>query len=250
MSEYAGLTGSRPGRDTYQSVRDHQHGLRDHPPSTRHTKGHSAKLPHQLLQSLTRRGGGGVARRQTLRSTLTQESSLTSPPPIAAALEDAGLGGYKRKLIDELSCSTISQLLALDAAALDSLIEALRPLPGHRVRLLDFVERHRQKAVEARSEARGTSDADAPPISTREQRRSWQASAAQLRGKRGSEPSGLMDQPGQWSALPRRPAERKEAYVSSVRVLRVSQASARARAHARAFIADLTAACYRWARLA
>ena len=45
----------------------------------------------------------------------------TGPPPLAEALERAGLGHYARKLCEDLSCSTVRQLLALNRPQLDAL---------------------------------------------------------------------------------------------------------------------------------
>ncbi len=159
------------------------------------------------------------------------------PPPLAAALEEAGLANYSRKLCEDHSCSTVRQLLALDATSLDALIDALRPLPGHRVRLLQFVRAQREKAEREREYAAraggGVGLSGSEPAPTAAQKREWRTSMAALRSGAAKRGTGAdvhhQQQPG-WSKMSdmpwepgkgRAPSQAKAAaYISSVRVLK------------------------------
>ena len=116
------------------------------------------------------------------------------PPPLAIALENAGLGHYVRKLCEDQSASTVEQLLALDRPAMDALIDSLRPLPGHRTRILQFLQDQR---AQREGSASGVTRISA------EQARNWKATAASLtalarRGKDGPIAHLTNEQPLHW----------------------------------------------------
>ena len=77
-------------------------------------------------------------------------------PPLALLLEQDPrvvnvLGqAFIRRLTIEQSCSTIGQLLALNRPQIDALLDALRPLPGHRDIFIDFLNSQRVAAEEQR----------------------------------------------------------------------------------------------------
>lgn len=154
----------------------------------------------------------------------------SGPPPLARLLSDAGLGHYAKKLCESMSVSTIRQVLNLDRAALDALIDSLRPLPGHRVRILQFVDQQRALAAAATSsrDAESTQRDDdttaapsagvnaatkplirphtaagAGPSTALQQQRKFRTTAASLaavarRGKDGPISHAMIDQPGAW----------------------------------------------------
>ena len=147
-------------------------------------------------------------------------------PPIMSALEEAGLSCYARRLVDDYSCSTVAQLLALDTTTLDALLDALRPLPGHRVRLVQFLNRERERA--GRDAAAGVM---APQPSASQQRK-WRASAASLRSgssKRGTESDATYQHQRGWtqpagSGGSRAPSTAQAVgYTSKVRVIKVGK---------------------------
>ena len=223
-TELAGLRSTaRVNRDVGRN-REHADSLRIHPP------GKPAKRPSTAGGSRTHEKIHGLQvllaqRRRQVGGTKTAPRRVREPPPLASVLEEAGLGHYRRKLVDDLSCSTVQQLLALTPAALDALIDALRPAPGHRTRILEFIDHQRAKA-EAGS---------LPPPSTvaPEERQRWKAdwkpalsslafaATVEKRGRGGG--LGEQAQPGHWghSGATGRSPPRREAYVSSVRVLKV-----------------------------
>jgi hypothetical protein len=125
--------------------------------------------------------------------------TLAAPPPLAADLERAGLGHYARKLCDDMSATTVDQLLALDRPRIDALIDALRPVPGHRVRLLNFLRD--QRALRQQQEGQPAAQPAAPPRPhSAIELRKWKASVASLgqvarRGKDGPLAHSLEQQP-------------------------------------------------------
>ena len=56
---------------------------------------------------------------------------------------------YWRKF-DDIGISKLGQVLKRRGDDLDKLLDLLRPMPGHRVRLLNFIEEERARAHEAR----------------------------------------------------------------------------------------------------
>lgn len=90
-----------------------------------------------------------------------------APPPLAALLAEnprvANVLGqaFIRRLVYEQSCSTIGQLLSLDRPQLDSLLDMLRPLPGHRDIFIDFLNSQRDAAAEAAEERKAAGEAEA-----------------------------------------------------------------------------------------
>ena len=127
----AGIASTHQGRD-YQAQLAHAESLRNHPPSKRRPATASAGLrPKQALQQVIERRRAEFERSVGSRRRLMAFNAPPAPPPpLAATLEDAGLGNYARKLCEDHSCATVRQLLALDATSLDTLIDAMRPLPG------------------------------------------------------------------------------------------------------------------------
>ena len=143
-------------------------------------------------------------------------------------LNNAGLGHYSRKLCDDLGLSTLKQVLTLDRVSLDALIDSLRPLPGHRVRLLDFFEKERAK-LEERG-APGVEDsvprtqAATSGATSVEEQRNFRVTMASLgsarRGKDGPISHLQQQQPHQqWGA---KGDSRAHATVSRVRVVKVA----------------------------
>ena len=238
----AGIASTHQGRD-YQAQLAHAESLRNHPPSKRRPATASAGLrPKQTLQQVIERRRAEFERSVGSRRRLMAFNAPPAPPPpLAATLEDAGLGNYARKLCDDQSCATVRQLLALDATSLDTLIDAMRPLPGHRVRLLEFVRTQREKAERERDYAAqaggGAGTARSEPAPTAAQKREWHTAITTLRSgaaKRGtgtdvhnqqqpgwSKPSDLPEVLGHFPGRGRAPSSAKSsAYISSVRVLK------------------------------
>ena len=121
-------------------------------------------------------------------SQLTDHTQL----PLAMDLHNAGLGHYARKLCDDMSASTVEQILALDRLKYDALIDALRPLPGHRVRLQQFFSEKRAAAAAAADAPAADEAATQRPQSAASaaQRKQWRATVGNLskvsrRGKDG-----------------------------------------------------------------
>ena len=239
----AGIASTHQGRD-YQAQLAHAESLRNHPPSKRRPATASAGLrPKQTLQQVIERRRAEFERSVGSRRRLMAFTAPPAPPPpLAATLEDAGLGNYARKLCEDHSCATVRQLLALDATSLDTLIDAMRPLPGHRVRLLQFVRTQREKAERERdyaAQAGGGAGAarSGEPAPTAAQKREWHRAITTLRSgaaKRGtgtdvhnqqqpgwSKPSDLPEVLGHFPGRGRAPSSAKSsAYISSVRVLK------------------------------
>lgn len=122
-------------------------------------------------------------RRSTV--SIVAEDAGRGPPPLALALERDGLGHYARKLCDELSCSTVQQLLQADPAGgdtrlRDALMDVLRPLPGHRARMIDFLAKMRREQDEQAPE----------DPATPAQRQAWRATLAHLRYTAGAAKRG------------------------------------------------------------
>ena len=86
------------------------------------------------------------------------------------SLDRAGLSQYLSRLTDELSCVSPHQLLALDAATTEALIDAIHPFPGHRLKLAEWLQRVR---ATARPEDAATVTAD--------ERRNWRVTLASLK---------------------------------------------------------------------
>ncbi|KAL1496192.1 hypothetical protein AB1Y20_014808 [Prymnesium parvum] len=85
-------------------------------------------------------------RRIKSAETAAMPRGATKGLPLQPALQAAGLQQYWRKL-REMGYQTVAQLLRLRRGkALDELLDLLRPLPGHRIRLLNFVEEERARA--------------------------------------------------------------------------------------------------------
>ena len=103
-----------------------------------------------------------------LRATLPSSSVATSA--LSDSLDRAGLNQYLSRLTDELSCVSPHQLLALDAATIEALIDAIHPFPGHRLRLAEWLQRVR---ATARPEDAATVTAD--------ERRNWRVTLASLK---------------------------------------------------------------------
>lgn len=137
--------------------------------------------------------------------------------PLGAAF--AGLAHFRRKLCEEQSVSTVDQLLSLGRPQLDMLLDALKPLPGHRTRLLHFIQEKRAERAAASSERRrGGGGAGA----TADQRRKWASTRdvlerASVAGQRGRDAPFAHANTGL-------PPARSRALVSSVRILRVGNA--------------------------
>ena len=125
MTESAGLstrTATHGNRDV-QILRSHADTLRGDKPRVqpvRPPSGNARRVQH--LQAL-------LAKRRA-PSARTPARPASAPPAgpssLEIALEEAGLAHYRRKLVDNLSCTTVKQLLSLDSQALDSLIDALQ----------------------------------------------------------------------------------------------------------------------------
>ena len=182
----------------------------------------------QVPAAKTRRPASG-ARWQTVKPPPRRELSMsysTEVPPLALALERAGLGHHARKLCNEMSCSTVGQLLALNRPQLDALFDELRPLPGHRARLHQFLADQRMEAMKAAADGTGAADGAARP--TAAQQREWagtrrslrDASIAARRGRDGPISHLIEQQPLHWGAIKGK-APLAQAYVSRTRVLMV-----------------------------
>ena len=119
----------------------------------------------------------------------------------------------------------MGQLLALNAPQLDALLDSLRPLPGHRVLLVNFVETQRAAARKAQLE--GMASPSLQPATTA-QRSAWgatrralqDASIAAKRGKDGRIAHLLEQQPLHWGNV-KGPGPMSQAYVTKTRVLKV-----------------------------
>ena len=83
-----------------------------------------------------------------------ERPSSASAKDLQAALMASGLQQYWRRL-EEMGYTRLRQILKLGRGdRLDELIGQLRPLPGHTVRLLNFIEEERARSqVEARAPA-------------------------------------------------------------------------------------------------
>jgi len=77
---------------------------------------------------------------------------------LGGALEDRGLQQYARAL-DEMGFTTVSSLLRLPARKLDGVLDLIKLLPGHRVRLLNSVEEMRAHRILDDAPRRGSADA-------------------------------------------------------------------------------------------
>merc|ERR1740138_48173 len=72
--------------------------------------------------------------------------SSASPSPLHDALCNHGLQQYSRRL-NEMGFTCLRHVLRLGRSdKLDELFDNLRPMPGHRVRLLNFIEEERARA--------------------------------------------------------------------------------------------------------
>ena len=91
-------------------------------------------------------------------------------------LERAGLGEYRSRLVDELSCCCLEQLRRLDDRCADGLIESLRPFPGHRTRLVSWLNDLRSMPLDKGLITRHP---------TCEQRRKWRMTLGVLREANG-----------------------------------------------------------------
>ena len=123
------------------------------------------------------------------------------------------------------SCSTVGQLLALNAPQLDALLDQIRPLPGHRTALVNFVEAQRSAVRKAQLE--GMASPSLQPATSAQKsawhstRRSLQdASIAAKRGKDGRIAHLLDAQPLHWGNV-KGPGAKPHAYVPRTRVLKV-----------------------------
>ena len=96
--------------------------------------------------------------------------SMSDTSALNESLDRAGLSQYLSRLTDELSCVSPHQLLALDAATTEALIDAIHPFPGHRLRLAEWLQRVR---ATARPEDAATVTAD--------ERRNWRVTLASLK---------------------------------------------------------------------
>ena len=67
-------------------------------------------------------------------------------PDLIEALKTGGLQQYGRKL-EEMGLVGVAQIVKMRRAQVDELIEQLRPLPGHRLRLLNLFEEQRACAA-------------------------------------------------------------------------------------------------------
>ncbi len=87
---------------------------------------------------------------------------------LQAALATAGLQQYWRKF-DSMGFSTVGQLLRLGRGSkLDELFDRLNPMPGHKIRLLNFIEEERARDQIARSVGAGAFEAKpAAPLPAR-----------------------------------------------------------------------------------
>ena len=101
---------------------------------------------------------------------------------LAAELEESldrhGLTQYKGRLTDELSCSSLDQLRALDSSCCDALLLLLRPFPGHHTRLVGWLDAIRSQQPPYGKNHRLSS----------ERQRQWRATLSQLQNtatKRG-----------------------------------------------------------------
>ena len=180
------------------------------------------------------------------------DGASRGPPPLAALLAEnprvANVLGqaFIRRLCYEQSCSTIGQLLSLDRPQLDSLLDMLRPLPGHRDIFIDFLNSQRDAAAEERKtadEAAAAAAGDAgggptPPTATSgrpasasaattpAQQRAWRitkqllrsSSIAAKRGGDGHISHLIQQQPLHWGFV-KGPPPKPVGYTSSTRVL-------------------------------
>ena len=179
-----------------------------------------------------------------------EDTDDRTPPPLAKLLaEDPRISNvlgqaFIRRLTVDWACSTIGQLLALDRPQLDALLDALRPLPGHRDIFIDFLNAQRNRVEEERRAnmaaaiaAAGEETPAAPaapaaprpstaPPTTASQRRAWRSSVQLLRNatiaaKRGGDghiSHLIQQQPLHWGFV-KGPGPLPVAYVSSTRVL-------------------------------
>lgn len=67
-------------------------------------------------------------------------------PDLIEALKTGGLQQYGRKL-EEMGMVGVAQIVKMRRTQIDELIEQLRPLPGHRLRLLNLFEEQRACAA-------------------------------------------------------------------------------------------------------
>ena len=188
-----------------------------------------------LFRTPVRRGRGSAS------VVPFDDMSAAAKPPLAVMLAEAGFGiALIRKLCDDMSCTHVEHLLALDRPQFDALCDALRPAPGMRELLRRFLTEQRAKAEERRAvlrEQRQSMEGDdgggrddrpttAPP--TPAQRRAWKSSLDHLRyssvaAKRGNDGHVshiLQEQPTWWGKGNGAPPHSK-AYVSGVRVLKI-----------------------------
>merc|ERR1740139_1124988 len=78
-------------------------------------------------------------------------------PDLIEALKTSGLQQYVRKL-EDMGLVGVVQIVKMGRAQVDELIELLRPLPGHQMRLLNLFEEQRTRhALAARSHAAAAS---------------------------------------------------------------------------------------------
>ena len=59
------------------------------------------------------------------------------------ALRERGLTQYARKFVHDQGFTSVAALLRLRPAKLEAVIDAIRPMPGHRVRILNVIEEFR-----------------------------------------------------------------------------------------------------------
>ena len=73
-----------------------------------------------------------------------EKSPPPTPPPDEPDLEEAmrerGLTQYTRKLRDDQGFVSVAALLRLKPKDLEAVIDAIRPMPGHRTRILGAIE--------------------------------------------------------------------------------------------------------------
>ena len=158
---------------------------------------------------------------------------IAAKPPLAAMLEDRGFGkALIRKLCDDMSCTHVKHLLALDRPQFDALCDSLRPAPGIREQLKKFLADERSKAEDRRQQEReqpGSSERPTTAPPTGQQRKAWKASLNHLRysttaAKRGNDGHVahlIHEQPTWWGKGNGGPPQSK-AYVSRVRVLMIN----------------------------
>ena len=98
-----------------------------------------SQSPQGLLRAAAARGQRAARR--------SRPAAVGGPRRDVADLEDAlrerGLTQYARKFVHDQGFTSVAALLRLRPAKLEAVIDAIRPMPGHRVRILNVIEEFR-----------------------------------------------------------------------------------------------------------